>query len=74
VRIRFVKGDSKICYANMKANGGGGHRIAFLPTRSSSSSRSTVNVVLRAGDNTVAFAGIDGGWGPDIDRVSPATS
>jgi hypothetical protein len=68
VRIRYVNGESKTRYANVKVNGDSGTKVAFLPTGSSSGS-SALNVVLKNGANTVVFEGVDAGWGPDVDRI-----
>ena len=68
VRVKYVNGESKARYANVKVNGASAVRLAFLPSGSGSGS-STLNVQLKSGDNTLVFEGVDGGWGPDIDRV-----
>jgi hypothetical protein len=70
VRVKFINGDSKVRYANVRVNGDAGRRIAFLPSSSDPAS-STLNVVLKKGDkaNTIVIEGVGDGWGPDVDRL-----
>ncbi|KAK3942029.1 glycoside hydrolase family 43 protein [Diplogelasinospora grovesii] len=68
VQIRYVNADSKPRYAGVTVNGGQVMKVAFEPT-SGDTSVSILNVVLRSGENTVTIGGIDGGWGPDVDRL-----
>ncbi|KAI2616825.1 carbohydrate-binding module family 35 protein [Hypoxylon sp. NC1633] len=69
VRIRYVNGDSSPRYANVAVNGGTAQKIAFLPTGSSVSA-STLHVDLKAGSgNQIVIQGVNGGWGPDVDRL-----
>jgi hypothetical protein len=68
VRVKYVNGESKTRYANVRVNGGAPIKLAFLPTGSSSGS-STLNVELKSSGNSLVFEGVNGGWGPDIDRI-----
>lgn len=69
VKIKYNNGDSSPRYANVIVNGGSPVKLAFEPN-SGNPSISTLNVELKAGsENTVVFEGIDGGWGPDVDRL-----
>jgi hypothetical protein len=68
VRIKYVNGESTTRYANVRVNGGNPTKIAFLPTGGQSGS-STLVTDWNTSGNTIVFEGIDGGWGPDIDRL-----
>ncbi|KAI1854477.1 hypothetical protein JX266_000595 [Neoarthrinium moseri] len=70
VRIKYVNGDSKVRYANVRVNGDAGRRVAFLPSSGDPAS-STLHVQLRTGPtaNTIVIEGVGDGWGPDIDRL-----
>lgn len=73
IRIKFLNGDSSPRYANVKVNGDGGRRVAFLPAKGNPAS-STLNANLKKGsDNTIVIEGIADGWGPDIDRLMVPT-
>ncbi|KAH9209834.1 glycoside hydrolase family 43 protein [Leptodontidium sp. 2 PMI_412] len=68
IRIAYLNGDSTQRYANVVVNGVGGV-IAFVPTTGGTPMSSTLTVELRKGANTVRFEAVNGGWGPDIDRL-----
>lgn len=69
VRIKFLNGDSAVRYANVRVNGDGGRRVAFLPAKGDPAS-SSLNVALKKGSaNTVVIEGVGTTWGPDIDRL-----
>jgi hypothetical protein len=69
IRIKFLNGDSSPRYANVRVNGDGGRRVAFLSARGDPAS-STLNVNLRKGSsNTIVIEGIGNGYGPDVDRL-----
>jgi hypothetical protein len=74
VTIRYVNGDSKPRYANMAVNGATPVKVAFEPTGSGSSGSSTFTVELKGNSNEIAISGVDGGWGPDIDRLLVPTT
>ncbi len=67
--IRYQSSESKPRYADVSVNGGAPSKIAFLPTGSGTGS-SVVSAQLKSGtSNTIVIEGVDGGWGPDIDRL-----
>jgi len=68
VRIRYANGDSSTRYANVRVNDQAPVKLAFLPSRGGTSS-STLVTHLETADNVIVFEGIDGGWGPDIDKL-----
>ncbi|AEO58304.1 glycoside hydrolase family 43 protein [Thermothelomyces thermophilus ATCC 42464] len=69
IRIKFLNGDSSPRYANVRVNGDAGRKIAFLTARGDPAS-STLHAQLKKGsDNTIVIEGINGGWGPDVDRL-----
>lgn len=69
VRVKYNNGDSKPRFAQATVNGGTPLRLAFEPNSGDPSS-SSLNVQLQAGSsNTIVFEGVNGGWGPDIDRL-----
>ncbi|KAL1875329.1 hypothetical protein VTK73DRAFT_10113 [Phialemonium thermophilum] len=69
IKIRYNNGDSKPRYAKVTVNGAFSTKLAFEPN-SGDPSISTLNVLLHPGsNNTIVFEGVNGGWGPDIDRV-----
>ncbi len=69
--VRYAVSEAKGRPAYVRVNGGAPVRMAFLPgTGSSNTGQSVLTVALAAGSgNTLEFGGVDGGWGPDIDRV-----
>ncbi|KAK0648721.1 glycosyl hydrolase [Cercophora newfieldiana] len=68
IRIKYLSGDSSPRYANVRVNGDGGRKIAFLPAKGDPAS-STLHVNLKKGDNTIVIEGVGNGWGPDVDRL-----
>jgi len=69
IRIKYLNGDSGLRYANVRVNGDGGRKIAFLPAKGDPLS-STLNVNLKKGSsNTIVIEGYGSGWGPDVDRL-----
>jgi hypothetical protein len=69
VTIKYNNGDTNPRYAQVTVNGGTPIKLAF-EHNGSSPSISTLNVVLSpASNNTLVFEGVNGGWGPDIDRL-----
>ena len=69
VKIMYNNNDSKPRHARVTVNGGNPIKLAFQPM-SGSPRVSTLTVELKAGgENKIAFEGMDGGWGPDIDRI-----
>ncbi|KAM7185338.1 Glycosyl hydrolase, five-bladed beta-propellor domain containing protein [Rhypophila sp. PSN 637] len=69
IRIKFLNGDSSPRYANVRVNGDGGRKVAFLPAKGDPAS-STLHARLRKGsDNTIIIEGWGSGWGPDVDRL-----
>ncbi|KAH6857091.1 glycosyl hydrolase [Chaetomium sp. MPI-CAGE-AT-0009] len=69
IRIKFLNGDTGPRYANVRVNGDGGRKVAFLQATGNPAS-STLHANLKKGSgNTIVIEGIDGGWGPDIDRL-----
>jgi len=69
IRIKYLNGDSSPRYANVRVNGDGGRKVAFLPAKGDPAS-STLNVNLKKGStNTIVIEGVGTSWGPDIDRL-----
>ncbi|KAL2061359.1 hypothetical protein VTL71DRAFT_7632 [Oculimacula yallundae] len=68
LRILYTNGDSTQRYANVIVNGVG-NVVAFVPTAGGTPMSSALTVELKQGVNTVKFEGVNGGWGPDIDRL-----
>ncbi|KAK4152964.1 glycosyl hydrolase [Chaetomidium leptoderma] len=69
IRIKFLNGDTNPRYANVRVNGDGGRKVAFLSARGNPAS-STLHAQLRKGSsNTIVIEGFGDGWGPDIDRL-----
>ena len=69
IRVKFMNGDSKPRYADVTVNGGQKTRLAFLPNGADPAS-SVLNVKLNSGSsNTITVEGVNGGWGPDVDRL-----
>ncbi|KAH6612857.1 glycosyl hydrolase [Chaetomium sp. MPI-SDFR-AT-0129] len=69
IRIKFLNGDTGARYANVRVNGDGGRKVAFLQATGDPAS-STLHAQLKKGDaNEIVIEGIDGGWGPDVDRL-----
>ncbi|KAF2644322.1 galactan 1,3-beta-galactosidase [Massarina eburnea CBS 473.64] len=68
IRIKYLNGDSSQRFASVSVNGGTAQTIAFVPASGDPNS-SSLNVDLKAGVNTVKISGVNGGWGPDIDRL-----
>ncbi|CAI6341523.1 unnamed protein product [Periconia digitata] len=69
IRIKYLNGDSSQRFASVSVNGGPAQTIAFLPVSGNEPSSSSLHVDLKAGANTITFSGVNGGWGPDIDRL-----
>lgn len=70
VTIMYANGDSTSRYAEVSVNGNPGQVIAFLPTDNGQSPGASVaNLELEAGTNSITIAGVDGGWGPDLDLL-----
>ena len=68
MRIKHLNGDKGQRYANISVNGKT-QRVAFLPHGGGDPASSVVHVDLKQGSNEVKVSGINGGWGPDIDRI-----
>ena len=69
IRIKYLSGDSGPRYANVRVNGDGGRKIAFLQATGDPAT-STLHANLKKGsDNTVVIEGFGSGWGPDVDRL-----
>lgn len=69
IRIKFLNGDTGARYANVRVNGDAGRKVAFLQATGDPAS-STLHAELKKGDgNVIVIEGIDGGWGPDVDRL-----
>lgn len=73
IRFSYVNGDQGERLATVTTNGKS-QTVAFLPTQDGQTvGNSSVNCDLSAGnDNIIVVAGIDGGYGPDIDYISVA--
>jgi hypothetical protein len=73
IRVNYKNGDSSERFVDVSVNGGAAQRVAFVQTGSSAGS-STLHANLNSGTNTIRISGVNGGWGPDIDRLMvPAT-
>lgn len=69
IRVKFNNGDTNPRHAQATVNGGSPIKLAF-ESASGDPASSTLNVQLRAGSaNAIVIEGVDGGWGPDIDRL-----
>ncbi|CAN9189166.1 unnamed protein product [Alternaria alternata] len=68
MRIKHLNGDKSQRYANISVNGKT-QKLAFLPHGGGDPASSVIHVDLKQGTNEVKISGIDGGWGPDIDRI-----
>ena len=68
LRIKHLDGDNGQRYASVVVNGKA-QKVAFLPNGGSDPGSSVVHVDLKSGGNVIQIAGVDGGWGPDVDRV-----
>ncbi|KAK3904488.1 glycosyl hydrolase [Staphylotrichum tortipilum] len=69
IRIKYLNGDSSPRYANVRVNGDGGRKVAFLSAKGDPLS-STLHANLKKGSsNTIVIEGYESGWGPDIDRL-----
>ncbi|CAE7178317.1 hypothetical protein CFE70_005844 [Pyrenophora teres f. teres 0-1] len=68
LRIKYLNGDNGQRYASVVVNGRA-QKVAFLPNGGSAPGSSVVHVDLNTGGNEVKVLGVDGGWGPDVDRV-----
>jgi hypothetical protein len=68
IRIKHLNGDRSQRYANINVNGKT-QKVAFLPHGGESPASSVVHVDLKQGANELKVSGVDGGWGPDIDRI-----
>jgi hypothetical protein len=68
LRIKHLNGDSSQRYANVSVNGKT-QRVAFLPHGGGSPASSVLHVDLVQGANEIKITGINGGWGPDVDRI-----
>jgi hypothetical protein len=70
LRIFSPNGDSTQRFANVIVNGGQPTRVAFLPSANAwTPGVSSVMVNLTNGMNEIKIEGVDGGWGPDLDRL-----
>jgi hypothetical protein len=70
VRIFSPNGDKTQRFAKVSVNGGPAVRIAFLPSNNPTTPAvSVANLDLKAGANTVKIEGLDGSWGPDLDKL-----
>lgn len=67
IRIKHFNGDNGQRFADVGVNGKS-QKVAFLPSGSGSAS-SVVHVDVKNGGNDVKISGIDGNYGPDIDRI-----
>ncbi|CAG9951801.1 unnamed protein product [Clonostachys rosea f. rosea IK726] len=70
LKVRYANGDSGERYGSVNVNGVS-QSIAFLPTSSGQSAgTSAVHVNLNSGSgNTFQITGLNGQYGPDVDRV-----
>lgn len=69
VRVKYQNLDAKARYASVSVNGAVAQKVAFLPTVQGTPGSSVVHVNLKAGENVVVIEGVNGGWGPDVDRL-----
>jgi hypothetical protein len=67
LRIKHLNGDSAQRVADVSVNGKT-QRVAFLPHGGGDPGTSVVHVDLKQGANE-AKVSMQGGWGPDVDRV-----
>lgn len=69
IRVKNENGDTTQRYATVTVNGVS-QRIAFVPGPDGQTPESSVlNAPLKAGSNTIEFAGYNGGYSADIDRI-----
>ncbi|PSN65528.1 galactan 1,3-beta-galactosidase [Corynespora cassiicola Philippines] len=69
IRIKYLNGDSSQRYADVSVNGGASQRVAFLPSGGSEPASGVLHADMKSGSNTIRIQGVDGGWGPDVDRL-----
>lgn len=67
LRIKHLNGDNGQRFADVSVNGKS-QRVAFLPHGGGEPGSSVVHVDLREGENEIKVA-MQGGWGPDVDRI-----
>lgn len=69
VRIKYTNGDNSFRYAKATVNGAA-QNLAFIPTGGGTSVLSaTLNCNLNQGQNQIVVSGLNGNYGPDIDRM-----
>lgn len=68
VRIKYKNGDSTMRFAGISVNGGTTQNVAFIQNGTEIST-SVVHLDLKTGSNVVKISGINGGFGPDVDRL-----
>jgi hypothetical protein len=68
VRIKYVNGANTTRFANVRVNEQRAVKLEFLPTAGVTNSATFVANLANTG-NVIVFEGVDGGWGPDIDRI-----
>ncbi|RDW67629.1 glycoside hydrolase family 43 protein [Coleophoma cylindrospora] len=70
IRVHHENGDSTQRYAVVTVNGVE-KIVAFLPTTDGNTPGTSILTVplLKGNSNVIEFAGYDGGWAPDIDRL-----
>lgn len=73
VRIKYLNGDKSQRFADVSVNEGAVQRVAFLPSGGDDPASSSLHADLKSGSNTIKI-GIQGSWGPDVDRLMVPTS
>lgn len=70
IRMRYTNGDKTERFAEVVVNGGERVRAAFVPSANGQETGvASITVGLRRGENTIEVRGVDGGYGPDVDRI-----
>lgn len=73
IRVKYMNGDTGPRYAGVSVNSGAKTKLAFEKNGADPAS-STLHANLKSGNaNTIVIEGLDGGWGPDIDRLMVPT-
>ncbi|KAH7131890.1 galactan 1,3-beta-galactosidase [Dendryphion nanum] len=74
IRIKYLNGDKSQRFVDVSVNGGAVQRVAFLPSGGTDPASASLHADVRSGANEVRIVGVQGGWGPDVDRLMVPTS
>jgi hypothetical protein len=68
LRVKHLNGDSSQRKAKITVNGKA-QTVAYLPHGGGAPGTSVIHADLNAGANEIKVEGLDGGYGPDVDRI-----